>query len=78
MRQVRALVTPDSRDDAPVADTEGRVIEREGEEVDSRVKSDWRVVAGQATNDDKITREGRIRDGLEGLEEGVRTLHMTI
>lgn len=78
MRQVRALVTPDFKDEAPVAGSERRVIERQGEEVDGHAKSDWKVVAGQATDDDKITRDGRIHDGLEGLEEGVPTLHMTI
>ena len=57
---------------------EQRIIEREGEEVEGHAKGDWRVVAGAAPNDDTITRDGRLRDGLEGLEDGIRTLHMTL
>lgn len=78
MRHVRALVTPGSKNDVPVPVAEQRILEREGEEVEGHAKGDWKVVAGSATKDETIMREGRIRDGLEGLDEGIRTLHVTI
>jgi hypothetical protein len=78
IRQVRALYTPESKGDVPTINSEQRIIEREGEEVDGHAKGDWKVIAGQASEDDTIRRGGQIRDGLEGLEQGVRTLHMTI
>lgn len=75
IREVRELVKPES--DTPK--TGQRVIEREGEDLGGHAPGDWHIVKGDDKTEDKsVTQEGMLHDGLEGLEDGVRTLHMTI
>lgn len=52
-----------------------RIIERERQ---GDAQSDWKVIRGDDTSDDAVKREGKLRDGLDDMTEGVRTLHMVL
>lgn len=73
-REVRRALLPgldDTYEDQPTEPREARVIEREN--IEGVTSGHWHTVAGSSTAED-----GKIIDGLEGLGEGVRTMHLTL